>query len=139
MELDMKKVMILLQKKYSSIRELDRLTRELEEVAARGDGISAAMVLDMRGEEMEKTEHCMEELWQLGEEDREAYERLKVLLESDPSKARGETKEEEMIYEIRRKTQEVLERLRRTDQRLNERMAGKKSFYKDVKSVDKAV
>lgn len=81
----------------------------------------------------------MEELWQLGEEDREAYERLKVLLESDPSKARGETKEEEMIYEIRRKTQEVLERLRRTDQRLNERMAGKKSFYKDVKSVDKAV
>lgn len=49
MELDMKKVMILLQKKYSSIRELDRLTRELEEVAARGDGISAAMVLEMRG------------------------------------------------------------------------------------------
>lgn len=133
MELDMKKVMILLQRKYSSIRELDRLTKELEEVAARNDGISAAMVLEMRGEEMEKTERCMEELWQMGEENREVYEKLKVLLESDPAKAVGETKEEEMIYEIRRKTQDVLDRLRRRDQRLNERVAGQKSFYKPYK------
>lgn len=130
MELDMKKVMILLQRKYNSVRELDRLTKELEEVAARNDGISAAMVLEMRGEEMEKTERCMEELWQMGEENREVYEKLKVLLESDPAGAVGETKEEEMIYEIRRKTQDVLDRLRRRDQRLNERVAGQKSFYK---------
>lgn len=133
MELDMKKVMILLQRKYSSVRELDRLTKELEEVAARNDGISAAMVLEMRGEEMEKTERCMEELWQMGEENREVYDKLKVLLESDPAKAVGETKEEEMIYEIRRKTQDVLNRLRRRDQRLNERVAGQKSFYKSYK------
>lgn len=133
MELDMKKVMILLQRKYSSVRELDRLTKELEEVAARNDGISAAMVLEMRGEEMEKTERCMEELWQMGEESREVYDKLKVLLESDPAKAVGETKEEEMIYEIRRKTQDVLNRLRRRDQRLNERVAGQKSFYKSYK------
>lgn len=133
MELDMKKVMILLQRKYNSVRELDRLTKELEEVAVRNDGISAAMVLEMRGEEMEKTEQCIEELRQMGEENREVYEKLKILLESDPAKAIGETKEEEMIYEIRRKTQDVLDRLRRRDQRLNERVTGQKSFYKSYK------
>lgn len=133
MELDMKKVMILLQRKYNSVRELDRLTKELEEVTVRNDGVSAAMVLEMRGEEMEKTERCIEELRQMGEENREVYEKLRILLESDPVKAIGETKEEEMIYEIRRKTQDVLDRLRRRDQRLNKRVTGQKSFYKSYK------
>ena len=57
MEVDTKKVMILLQRRYNAVRELDRLTTELEDVVARNDGISAAMILQMRGDEMEKAAH----------------------------------------------------------------------------------
>ena len=135
MELDMERIMILLQRKYSAGRELDRLTKELEETVARNDGISAAMVLEMRDDEMIKADRCMEEIWQLGEEDREAYEKIKALVECDLSQAVGETKEEKKIYEIRRKTQAVLEGLRRTDERLNRRLAGTKSFYRDKEAV----
>ena len=125
-----KKVMMLLQRRYNAVRELDRLTKELEEVVARNDGISAAMILQMRGDEMEKAEHCMEEIWQMGEGSREIYDRLQLLVSSDLQKAVGKTEEEKKIYEIRRKTEEVLVRLRRTDQRLNKRLAGEKSYYK---------
>ncbi len=130
MEVSTEKIMILLQRRYSAIRELDRLTRELEETIVRNDGISAAMVLQMRGDEMEKAERCMEEIWQMGESSGEAYEKVCSLVTSDLDTAVGETKEEEKIFEIRRKTQTVIDSLRRTDQRLNFKVAGEKSFYK---------
>ena len=59
MELDMTKLMILLQRKYSSIREIDRLTKELEDAFARNDDVSAAMLLEMRAEEMAKVDNCV--------------------------------------------------------------------------------
>ena len=132
MEVDTKKVMILLQRRYNAVRELDRLTTELEDVVAGNDGISAAMILQMRGDEMEKAEHCMEEIWQLGEGSREAYVQLQLLVSSDLQKAVGNTDEEKKIFEIRRKTEDVLVRLRRTDQRLNKRLTGEKSYYRSL-------
>ena len=135
MEVDTKKVMILLQRRYNAVRELDRLTTELEDVVARNDGISAAMILQMRGDEMEKAEHCMEEIWQLGEGSREAYVQLQLLVSSDLQKAVGNTDEEKKIFEIRRKTEDVLVRLRRTDQRLNKRLTGEKSYYRSLESA----
>ena len=132
MEVDTKKVMILLQRRYNAVRELDRLSTELEDVVARNDGISAAMILQMRGDEMEKAEHCMEEIWQLGEGSREAYVQLQLLVSSDLQKAVGNTDEEKKIFEIRRKTEDVLVRLRRTDQRLNKRLTGEKSYYRSL-------
>lgn len=130
MEVNTERIMILLQRRYSAIRELDRLTSELEETIVRNDGISAAMVLQLREDEMEKADRCMEEIRQMGESDRESYEKVCSLVDVDPTDAVGGTKEEEKIFEIRRKTQTVIENLRRTDQRLNFRVAGDKSFYK---------
>jgi len=135
MKLDIKRVMILLQRKYTAIIEINRLTKELEETFARNDEVSAVMVLQMRGDEMGKADQCDEELWQLGEESREVYEQLRILMTPDPEKAVGSTKEEEKIYEIRRKTKTVIEELRRRDQRLNQRVAGKNSYYKTAQSV----
>jgi len=126
----MERVMILLQRKYGAVCEIYRLTKELEEVISRNDGISAAMVLQMRGDEMVRVEQCMEDLWQLGERDRETYERLRVLITSDLDEATGETKTEEKIYEIRRKTQIVIGQIQGIDQRLNRRLAGDKSYYR---------
>ncbi len=130
MELDIERVMILLQRKYGAVQEIHRLTKELEAVLGRNDGVSAAMVLQMRGDEMIRAEQCMEELWQLGERDRESYERLRVLVTSDLDEAVGSTKVEEKIYEIRRKTRVILEQVQEMDQRLNRRLAGNKSFYR---------
>lgn len=126
----MEQVMILLQRKYGAVREILRLTRELEEVVNRNDGISAAMVLQMRGDEMTRAEQCMEEIWLLGERDRKTYEQLRNLVTCDLDQAVGRTKEEEKIYEIRRKTRTVVEQLQEIDQRLSKRLAGEKSFYR---------
>lgn len=57
MELDMERIMILLQRKYGAIQEIHRLTKELEEVVNRNDGISVAMVLQLRGDEMVRDAH----------------------------------------------------------------------------------
>jgi len=135
MELDMERIMILLQRKYGAIQEIHRLTKELEEVVNRNDGISVAMVLQLRGDEMVRAEQCMEEHWQMGESSREKYERLRVLVTCNLDQAVGATREEKKIYEIRRKTQAVLDQVQEIDQRLNRRLAGDKSFYKAVKFV----
>ena len=82
---------------------------------------------------MEKADRCMEEIWQMGEGSKEAYEKVSNLVSSDLEKAVGGSKEERKIFDIRRKTQTVIESLCRTDQRLSQRLAGEKSFYKIVK------
>ena len=133
MELDLREVMILLQRKWNSIRELDRLTGEMEETFERNDGISAAMLLQLRQDEMLKIERCMEDIWQLGEVSPTARAKLRDLIASDLEKAVGKTPEEKKIYEIRRKTQDLLEKLKKKDQELNRRMHGKKSYQQAVK------
>lgn len=130
MELDTTKVMVLLQRKWNSIREIDRLTKELEEAFARNDEISVAMLLQLRADEMVAIEHCMEELLQLGEVSRKDYEALHELITADPQEHAGKTPEEKKIYEIRRKTQLLLDKLHESDQRLNQKMTGKKSYYR---------
>lgn len=133
MELDLTQLMILLQRKWNSIRELDRLTGELEESFERDDGISAVMLLQLRQDEMLKIERCTEDIWQLGEVGREASEMLRRLMNSDLENVVGETPQEEKICEIRKKTQELLEKLKQKDQELNRRMSGKKSYRQAVK------
>ena len=133
MELDLREVMILLQRKWNSIRELDRLTGEMEETFELNDGISAAMLLQLRQDEMLKIERCMEDIWQLGEVSPTASAKLRELIASDLEKAVGKTPEEKKIYEIRRKTQDLLEKLKKKDQELNRRMHGKKSYQQAVK------
>ena len=129
MGLDVTKVMILLQRRYSSIREIDRVTKELEEAFVRGDEVSAVMLLEMWADEMAKADECTDAIWQLGEEDRNAYQKLRLLMLSDPEQTFGESPEEKKIYEIRRKTQETLDKLRTVDQRLNRNVTREKSYY----------
>lgn len=129
MELDVTKVMILLQRRYGVIREIDRLTKELEEAFARGDEVSAAMLLEMRAEEMAKNDSHTEEIWQLAASDKAALQKLRRLMMSDPTEDHGENTEEKKIYEIRQRTQMLLDKIRTTDQRMNRRVAREKSYY----------
>ena len=129
MELYTAKVMVLLQRKYNAIREISRLTKDLGESFTRNDDISAAMLLEMRADEMAKVDACTGALWELGESDRSVLQKLQILLTADPHTAMGETPEEKKIYEIRRRTQIMLDDLKREDRKLNRRVTGEKSFY----------
>ena len=128
-ELDVTKVMVLLQRRYNDIREIHKLTKELAEALARNDDVSTSMILQMRAEEMGKADNCTNEIWQLGENDRKAQEKLRLLVISEPEEGMGESPEEKKIYEIRRKTQTIIDELREMDERLNRRLAGDKSYY----------
>lgn len=111
-KLDTARIMVLLQRRYGSVREIERLTGELAQAFERNDEISANMLLEMRAEEMEKADSCMEEIWQMGETDREAYERLHSLVASDLSEFVANDVEENKIYEIRQRTCAILQELR---------------------------
>lgn len=125
MEVNTGKVMILLQRKYNAVRELDRLTKELEAFIGRNDAVSAAMILQLREDEMEKIEQCMEEIWQMARS-QEEHEYLRALVASDLETAVGKSTEEKKIIEIRKKTEAVLVKLREADQRLNKKLGKKR-------------
>ena len=128
-ELDITRVMILLQRRRNFIWEVSRLTGELEQAMGRNDEISIAMILQMRADEMAKIDECTNEIWQMAENGQEAQRKLRLLMTSEPKEGAGETPEEKKIYEIRRKTQHLLDELRRVDERLNRKVAGDKSYY----------
>ncbi len=128
-ELDVKKVMILLQRRYNYIREISMQTKELEDSLARNDDVSTSLILQMRADGMAKADDCTDEIWRLAENDRKAQEKLRLLVISEPEEGMGESPEEKKIYEIRRKTQTIIDELREMDERLNRRLAGDKSYY----------
>lgn len=128
-ELDMTKLMILLQRRLNVIREINRLTGELDKAMVRNDEVSIGMILQMRADEMAKIDECTYEIWQMAGTGREAQNKLRLLMTSDPDEQQGETPEEKKVYEIRRKTQVLLDELRAVDERLNRKMTGDRSFY----------
>ena len=105
------------------------MTKELSDAMARNDEVSVALVLQMRADEMAKFDECTHEIWQMSSIGIEASRKIRTLIQSDPEETVGESPEEKKIYEIRRKTQAVIDRLRELDERLNRRAAGKESFY----------
>lgn len=129
-EQDLTKVMILFQKKFNSIREISKLTKELSEALERNDEVSVNMLLEMRADEMEKADRCMQDIWLMGESNRNFQKKLRLLIQTDPKQAKGESLEEKKIYEIRQKTQVILEEIRVLDQKINRSVTREKSYYK---------
>ncbi len=130
MELDLTKVMILLQRRYGAVREIYRLTKELGEAFERNDEVSASMLLQMRADEMEKADVCINQIWEMGGTDHRIQEKLRTLMQADPGEAVGENSEEKRIYEIRQRIREMAEELRGIDQKMSQSVAREKSFYK---------
>ena len=83
-ELDITRVMILLQRRRNFIWEVSRLTGELEQAMGRNDEISIAMILQMRADEMAKIDECTNEIWQMAENGQEAQRKLRLLMTSEP-------------------------------------------------------
>ena len=127
--LDVAKVMILLQRRYNFICEIRKITKDLEDALARNDEVSTGMVLQMRADEMAKADDCTDEIWNLAGTDKEAQMKLRLLMVSDPQEMVGESAEEKKIYEIWRKTREIIEELRTVDKRLSRKLTGERSYY----------
>lgn len=130
-ELDMRQILILFQRRYNAIREVSRLTEELADALSRNDEVSVTMLLGMRAEEMAGFDDCTGEIWQMcRHKSQETVQKIRQLVTSDPSENAGESPEEKKIYEIRRKTQAVIDQVRIVDERLNRKVTGEKSYYK---------
>lgn len=128
-ELDLANVMVLLQRRYSAVQEIERLTMELRDAFERKDEVSAALLLQMRADEMEKADVCLGEIWRLAENDRKTGEKLRILMLSDPEVSEGKSFEEKKIYEIRQKIRVTAGELRAMDEKMNRSVAREKSFY----------
>ena len=67
MELDLEEIAILLQRRYNWLREVKRLTGEMQDSVSRHDEISFALLLQMRAEVLAKYDASGEELWSQAE------------------------------------------------------------------------
>ncbi|MCC8024768.1 MAG: hypothetical protein LIP16_05650 [Clostridium sp.] len=119
----------MLEKRYTSILEISRLTRELEDALGRDDRASSLLTLQARADEMAKADGYMEELWRMAESDAGHLQKLRSLLGTDPSLAVEAGEEEEAILALRRKMCLTVEGLQAADKRLSRRVAGLKSYY----------
>jgi len=133
--LDLEQVMILLQRSNNVLREMDRLTDELQDAVSREDHVSASLLLRLRAEEMEKYDGCREQILLLAETGPEEARLIQELVFSNPdslAERRPGRPEEQKIYDIRRNTVRLISAIREKDRRLNSRVGGDRSFYAEA-------
>lgn len=130
--MDIEQLQILLLRRYNVLKDIGKLTGELQEAVSRRDKISASLILEMRGEAFGKYEKCQEEIGLLAEQGEQEAAVVKRLVYTPlESLKKPVDAEEQKIYEIRHKAQKLLCEIQQKDRFLNKRVAGKQSFYKD--------
>ncbi len=126
----MEQMVILMQRHLNCIREIGNLTVELEESLQRNDQAAASLILRQRAEQMAKADRCMEELRGLAALSPQMDLAVNRLFANPPVPPGPQAAEEEQrAYEIRLSARRLIEGIRRQDERISRRMAGKKSFY----------
>ncbi len=131
MAVDLEHIMIFLQRRYNSLKEIDRLTDDLQNAFARQDEVSASLLLNMRAEEIAKVDALMGQIWDQAHAGGDDAAEVRRLMKEDPFRPPVKDHwEENKIFEIRRKTTELLKRLQEKDRRLSLSVGGEKSFYK---------
>jgi len=119
-----------LQKKYQSIVEIERITREMGDFLSRNDRTSVQMLLGMRKEEMDKADNCEKRIQRL----------LAVLPDLEEAQVRGWTKGKKdkefesslakLIYDRGASIQMILKRTIEVDRYICTKLAGQNSYYK---------
>ena len=105
MGLDLEQVMVLLQRRYNFLREIKRLTADLQDAVSREDSVSAGLILQMRADEMENIENCQEMIWRMAEGGQKENEDIHRLMSGEfLSMAEGISYEEDKILKLRKKT-----------------------------------
>ena len=127
MSADLETILIYLQRRYNILREVCSLTEELAEAVERGDTVSASLLLDMRGEQLQRHADCEEQiiLWETAF--RPGIYLAKGPLKNVKSCFKGKTEREKMlekrIEDLRCRTEKLLDKIRRIDGGLNRRIS----------------
>lgn len=133
MSVNINQIIQLLQERLVAVREIKRLTEELEEVLTRNDKVSAELLLSMRAKEIEKAAECTEEILAMKRQGTENAAIIARLMGPEPSihleESEAWSQEEKRVYELRYLTQKLLDETKELDRNLNRRVAGEKSFY----------
>lgn len=118
------------QRNYTRVVEIERITRELGDALSRNDQESAQLLIKMRQDEMEMVGESRHEIQMLLQTvDEEEREKLKGWLNGK----RGEQPdsfEAQKIMEISGTLTQILDRTISLDKAINKKIAGKDSFYK---------
>lgn len=123
-------IMLLLQRRFNALREISRLTAELAESVSRNDQVSAALLIQMRQDEMAKVDACQNTIWLMAEKEPRYAPQIRELMTSDPFAVRPPGSfEEQQIFEIRQKTSRLIKDIQEKDRYLNLRVGGKRSYY----------
>ncbi|MDD3141203.1 MAG: hypothetical protein PHX08_19845 [Lachnospiraceae bacterium] len=122
-------IMKQIQKKYSCVSEIHRLTEEVGTSLSRDDRVSVQMILAMRQDEMNASDECDKSI-ELLIESLQIEEQCKVreLLKLDDINE-ADSIEGKKIIEIKRNIRMILERCVQLDKAMSTRVAGKDSFY----------
>lgn len=123
-------IMLLLQRRFNALREISRLTEELQEAISRNDQVSASLLMEMRAEEMAKVESCQSDIWLMAEKEPEYAPVIRELMMSDPFAAHpSDSFEEQKIFELRQKASVLIKDIQEKDRNMNLRVAGDRSYY----------
>lgn len=121
----------LLQKKYNSMSEVSRLTDETSQAFGRNDKVSAQMLLGMREEELNKIRECDKRIFLFRESaPAEISDWLEDALKGkQPVSETPYGKEGATVLRIAGNIRSVWEKAMTVDRYMNNKLAGKDSFY----------
>lgn len=122
----------MLQKKYTYMSEINRLTEEMAEELSRDDRVSVQMTLGMRGEEIEKMRDCNRHLSLfIDSAPLELKEWLMRTLDGKGAESGKYGKEGMLVSRLAGSIRTAWEKTMTIDRHMNKRLAGADSFYAD--------
>lgn len=118
------------QRNYTRVVEIERITRELGDALSRNDQESAQLLIKMRQDEMEMVGESRHEIQMfLQTVDTEERRKLKGWLNGKREEV-PDSFEAQKIMEISGTLTQILDRTISLDKAINKKIAGKDSFYK---------
>lgn len=123
-------IAICLQKRYNGLNEMENITRQLQEALGYNDVVTIRMLIRMRQQEIDNIDMADRErqelLAGLDERQRDALQK------GDAGAFAAENAPlVQKIKEIGEKNHRLLGRLIEEDKKVNRRLAGDKTYYKD--------
>jgi len=120
---------ILLHRQYNCLKDIQQVTRDLDNAIEREDGYSAEIILDERQDAILKLDQARQDLLDYGENHLEAQPIIARLILSDPDNILIEDENETIIKSLRLKNIELLRSLKLQDKVLNKKIAKDQSVY----------
>lgn len=121
------------QRNCVRIVEIERMTKELGDSLSRNDQESAQLLMNMRQDEMERTSETKTEIRMLLESaEKEDQQKLRVWLAGE-DRYEPDCFEARKIVELSSQMATVLNRTISLDKAINQKLAGKDSYYQKTK------